>query len=234
MKVFAGGNSRVSFTGFNYTDGISPFEADIKYTEVSPAHSTAVHQPHVAGYDGLETGIFQHQTSFTIEARDRFSNRVEEGPLKERQIIETFADSTLRGKFTVGYQGSTTEVSYNAGIMDMEAALESLPGLGAVTVTTNSVKDLVSGKTLTVVHGSEFVMPSTDLSDVFEVGDWIRLYDNSSGPVFTILDMATTSPYNLTLSSAVISDMYGREYMESSSYVEFFEQGKSAKGKRLG
>ena len=39
MKVFHGGygNAKTE-TGFNYTDGISPLEADIKYAALSPAH----------------------------------------------------------------------------------------------------------------------------------------------------------------------------------------------------
>ena len=74
----------------------------------------------------------------------------------------------------------------------MEAALESLPDIRAVTVTTESVKDQVAGSLITT-YGSQYVIPYEDLSLQFEVGDWVRLGHNNTGPVFTIADRATVS-----------------------------------------
>ena len=56
---------------------------------VSPKHSTAVDQPGVFGYQGLRSGTYNESSRFTIESRDRFSNRVLVGPLKEVQVVTT-------------------------------------------------------------------------------------------------------------------------------------------------
>ena len=211
MKVYAGGASGamggfggISPGGFSYNDGLSPFVADIKYTDVSPAHSTPVDQPHVTDYNGLSTGVFEFQTSFTIEARDKFSNRVEEGPLKEVQIIQTKFNSTPAGTFTVSYKGSSASLAAKAGPADLEAALESLPDIGAVTVTTQGVKQQVKQNnkpwTAELTQGSEFIFPTASVASVYDIGDWIRL-GNADGPVFTVVAVETTSPYKVTLSS---------------------------------
>ena len=229
LKIYAGGLGGVSQNGFAYQDGVSPFVADIQYTDVSDPHVTAVHQKSVAGFDGLDTGIFESQTTFTIEARDRFSNRVMEGPLTEKQIIETKSNGTLAGTFTVGFKGSSVELAYNAGPADLEAALESLPDIGAVTVTTESVKD-DTGKTATATYGSNELTPSEDFSLLFEVGDWIRVGANESSMgysgVFTIVEMETASPYTITLSSAYLG--------ETDTAAPVFEQGFDMRGQRDG
>ena len=111
LKVYSGGTGGVSTNSFSYHDGVSPFVVDIQFAAVSDAHCTAVHQKGVTGFNGLDTGVFQSQTAFTIEARDRFSNRVEQGPLKEVQIIETHSNDTLAGTFTVAFKGSSAEVT---------------------------------------------------------------------------------------------------------------------------
>jgi hypothetical protein len=63
--------------GFSAVSGSSPFKAEISYAALSAIHTTAVDQASVRYYEGLSTGVFEHDTYFTIEARDEFSNRIE-------------------------------------------------------------------------------------------------------------------------------------------------------------
>ena len=195
----------MSATGFEVHNGVSPFVADIIYAPLSPAHSTAIDQTGVAGSDGLSTGIYQHQTSFKIEGRDEFSNRVMETPLKEVQVIETFFNSTVDTKyFSVSFLGTSAEFPEEAGIADMETLLEGLPYVGAVTVHTESTKEEVASTRLQVAYGSPEVTPTvpSSLSDVFAVGDWIRIGQantSKASQVFTVLEVSEASPYTLTL-----------------------------------
>lgn len=98
------------------------------------------------GHNGLHSGIYQDPVSFLIETRDPYRNRVQLGPVKEVQVIETVggdvagAGGRLTGFFTVGYKGATVRVAAQAGIADMQAALESLPTLGQVEVSTTSCR----------------------------------------------------------------------------------------------
>ena len=70
------------------------------------------------------------------------------------------------------------------------------------------------------------MIPYEDLSLQFEVGDWVRLGHNNTGPVFTITDMATVSPYTLTLSSVYFGP--------TSNSTMFYEHGVDMRGQRNG
>ena len=175
--VYAGGTP--SLGGLATFDGVSPFVADIAHAEVSAEFSTAEDRVGVAGADGLHTGIFGFDTGFTIVARDKYGNRVYEGPLAEVQVVETWAQggtySSLAGSFELSFAGATATIPAGAGPADVEGALEALPSVGAVTVTTHGVNDLVAKRTVLATFGSDKLVPSADLAGIFEEGDWIRV-----------------------------------------------------------
>jgi hypothetical protein len=189
--------------------GSGPFTAHVEAITVDAASCTVVDEKTTAGRNGLSTGIYLDTTSFVIEARDQFDNRVHYGPKEEVQIIETFAGANLTGSFSVTFGGHTVDVSARIGIAGLEAALETLPSLGSVDVSTNSVKD-DSGLTAHAIEGSPLLHFSVDPSSVFGEGDWIRLFDNNTGPVYTVVYVDTTentvtlsSPYSLDTNTAV-------------------------------
>ena len=74
---------------------------------------------------------------FTIEARDRFTNRVKRRPYRETQTVKVAAGSGGSFKtgstFTLSFQGETTvALPYNANASQVEAALEALSTVGDV------------------------------------------------------------------------------------------------------
>ena len=68
---------------------------------------------------------------------------------------------------------------------DNQEAIEGLPSVGDVTVTTGAVVNSTpfSGRTGDVIASSRYVTPSADVSAVLRVGDWIRLCDPADGLV---------------------------------------------------
>ena len=184
--------------------GSSPFTAYVEAITINAAHSTAIHTNSKAGVNGLRTGIYLDTTSFIIESRDQFSNRVFYGPVSEVQVIETYTDSSsadVAGSFTLTYRSHTVEVAAQAGIAEMQAALESLPSIGSVEVSTNSVK-VDSGLTGAVVSGAVTIDidGGTDPASQFQVGDWIRIKDATDGPVYTVT-LVDTLNSRITISS---------------------------------
>ena len=187
-------------------NGFSPYVADVEALKINSIFTTAVHQNGVPGKQGLTTGIYLDTSSFTIESRDSFTNRVFVGPVNEVQIIETYTNSSysttnVSGSFTISYFGHSVELDAQAGIAVVKAALESLPSIGAVKVTTNSVK-LPTGLYGNITSGSSIITDiSSDPANIFIVGDWIRLH-SLTGPVFTIVAIDSTKK-SISLSSAV-------------------------------
>ena len=84
--------------------------------------------------------------------------------------------------------------------MDVQRSLRTFSGFGSPWVTSNSAKELVDGKTASVIKGRDTLIPSRDLEE-FQVGDWIRIGEQSSGPLFSILEKDKHAPYVLKLSS---------------------------------
>jgi len=83
----------------------------------------------------------------------------------------------------------------------VKAALESLPSIGAVKVTTNYVKSS-TGLYGNITSGSSIITDiSSDPASIFIVGDWIRLH-SLTGPVFTIVAIDSTKK-SISLSSSV-------------------------------
>jgi hypothetical protein len=54
---------------------------------VSASNTTAIDQKFTSGENGLHGGIYLDQSSFVIESRDMFTNRVLLGPVKDVQVI---------------------------------------------------------------------------------------------------------------------------------------------------
>jgi hypothetical protein len=190
--------------GVAVADGLSPFRADITYASLSAVHTTAVDTAST-NLNGLSTGVYQSDTFFTIEARDEFSNRITQGPIKEVQIVQTSTtgNSVMGGTFDLSFEGDSVSFDYNAGPMEVKLGLENLPDVGAVSVSTNSITE-DTGLTAAVNYGIDTLTLSSDPSADFLVGDWIRVgvgVDNSDSAVFTIVSMTTVSPFTMVLSS---------------------------------
>ena len=209
--------------------GSSPFRALVSPAEPSAPHSAAFDSPGVLHHEGLSKGVYKANTNFAIQLRDQYDNKVSEGPLPEIQIIEITSTSPLGGTFDIGYDDSSVTLPAGSGIAVVEEAIQSLPGIGAVTVTTNAAKDIVpndvttgSSKTVAVTRGLDTVTPSQRLDDVFQVGDWIRIGDQNTGPVFTVVAMSTALPFTIKLSCPYMG--------ESSPATTIFGQSLSSGG----
>jgi len=127
--------------------GESPFSAEIEPADTSAAHTTAV-QGGVVLQDGVWTSHntmhgkqraeFERTAYFTIEARDRFTNRVKRRPYRETQTVNVTGgsgDLIAGSSFTLSFNGeSTISLPYNATSLQVEAALEALSTVGDVTV----------------------------------------------------------------------------------------------------
>jgi hypothetical protein len=136
------------------------------------------------------------------QSRDRFANRVLVGPLKERQIVTTscFPPCNLGGSFVVSFQGHSVGLAAGAGLAELESSLESLATVGAVTVTTRGVHDLVgpAGANVSVVLTDQDMYPEVDLSPYLAVGDWVRLASHD-GFVYSVAAMKATPPFTVRL-----------------------------------
>jgi hypothetical protein len=208
VTVYSGGFP--SRDGTPTYDGSSPFSKShaVVSSSVSAQHTTAVDSPAAYGLQGLRTGTYNATSTFTIESRDRFSNRVLVGPLKERQIVTTQCSPpcNLLGSFTVSYRGHSVELDAGAGIAELESSLEALDTLGSVTVTTYGVHDPVGSPSQSpagtarvgVVKTDPDVYPATDLSAHLSVGDWVRL-DAHDGFVYSVVSMKPSSPFTIRL-----------------------------------
>jgi len=201
------GNGVVSPNGVSTYDGSSPWSASAKIvsTVVSPIHSTAIDSPGSFGLQGLRTGTYNSTSTFIIESRDRFKNRVYVGPLKEVQIVATTCSMPcdLAGTWTLGFRGHSVELEAGVGIAGLESSLESLDTIGAVTVTTYGVHDLVgpnqnNAATVKIIETDPDIYPQGDLSGYLSVGDWVRLASHD-GFVYNIVSMKATSPYTIRL-----------------------------------
>jgi len=172
-------------------DGRSPFRVYVDPSKPIAANST------VEGIPSFT--VFKSTSNLFIQARDEFSNRITRGPRSEIQIIETSSQSSLGGFFSITYGGNTVQIPYNAGLDYVKDALESLPGIGVVSVTSNGAKDLIDGYTFTVFHGLDTIVPSAKI-DFLSVGDWVRLADSQNGPIFSIKAITHDYPYAIMLS----------------------------------
>ena len=211
-------------------DGVAPFQAAVRPAAVSAPNCTAVDAAGVAGHDGLTTGFFERESGFVIEARDAFGNMNPYGPRAETQIVDVFGNASdavnhTGSAFSLSFLGETVAIPYGAGIADVEVAIEGLPDVGAVSVSTTSAHDIISGCVANATFGLSVIDPSCDLSAYFEVGDWIRVGRNmSTTQVFTVVHMQAVSPYALTLSSQWLGDDDGE--------LKIYEHGAGLKGRR--
>lgn len=199
--VYSGGNP--SPDGVATHDGASPFSHSAKVisSAVSPEHTTAVDSPGVYGEQGLRSGTYNATSSFVVESRDRFGNRVLEGPLAEVQVVTTACapPCNLNGYFTLSYRGHSVELEAGVGIAEMESSLEALSTVGALTVTTYGVHDPIgSGARVSAIFTDPDLIPQGDLSAHLAVGDWVRV-GSADGFVYSIVGMKSTPPYTLRL-----------------------------------
>ena len=172
---------------------------------------------HNDGLSNLEVSPrYKSKTHFSIQARDANSNDIIDGPLGEVQIIESSAASQINGFFEVTFFGSTVRFEASAFTAEVEKGLQSIPGVGAVKVSSNSAKDLVIGKTVAVTKGLDTIIPSEELAE-FVIGDWIRIGDQDDGQLFSVIDMSAVSPFTVTLSSSYLD--------ESQSSANFYQHG---------
>ena len=181
-------------------DGSSPYRVWVKPSGTASSKITAYDHGGVPHFEGLTTGVYKTDSHFFVQSRDEFSNAIQDGPLKEVQIIQTSSSSQIGGFFEISMYGKTVRIEASAFTSELEKHLQSIPGIGSVTVTSNSAKDLVVGKTISVTTGLSVVTPSVMLSE-FTIGDWIRIGDQDGGQLFSITDMAKVTPFTITLSS---------------------------------
>ncbi|CAM9130727.1 unnamed protein product, partial [Phaeothamnion confervicola] len=222
-------------SGRNTADGASPFAAVVAPAAVAADRCTAVDQASTADDAGLARAVSGWPTRFSVEPRDRFDNRVTDSPLEEVQVLETgvgVADGSgrwsfdgygsygpLSGTFVVDYRGSATEVAAGASPLELKAALETLVGVGGITVTTAGVRNNVSalaGASANVVYGSPYVTVSADVRSVLEVGDWLRLCDADAGLVYAVAAIGAAGT-ELTLEAPYAG--------ENEAGCAFFRQG---------
>ena len=85
----------------------------------------------------------------------------------------------------------------------MQNALESLPTLGRIEVSTTSCR-IDAQASVSVVAGNAMVTGlGRPLSQIYAQGDWIRLSDPVTGPVYTVLSL--DKDHNTLLLSAPYS-----------------------------
>ncbi|CAM9773581.1 unnamed protein product, partial [Ectocarpus sp. 13 AM-2016] len=223
-RVYSGGtpSADAAFT----QDGASPFAPVVSPGVLSWEASTPVDEDGVVDKDGLSSAYYEAATSFQIESRDSFGNRVFHGPVKEVQIIEvsTTLGGVLAGFFEVSYQGHSVGLDAGASLAEVEAAIEGLPSVGAVTVSTASVVNSTAfgARTGSVIAGSPYVTPSADVSSILSEGDWLRLCDVNDGLVYAVRSVDASYPYTITLDSP-----YGGD---TESNCEMFRQGMAGSG----
>ena len=69
-------------------EGNSPFRVFVSPAEPSLAKTTAHDHPGVLHFEGLSTGVYKSESYFFVQSRDiKFSNEIQDGPLREVQII---------------------------------------------------------------------------------------------------------------------------------------------------
>ena len=197
-------------------DGDSPYRMKVSPSTVSGEKVIAYDNPGVEHHEGLSTGVYKSLTHFFLQARDEHSNDINTEPIGEIQIIETSAASQINGFFDVTIFDHTVRFDASAFIAEVEKGLQSIPGVGTVTVSSNSAKDLVIGKSVTVTKGLETITPNEELTE-FIVGDWIRIGNLDDGQLFSIIEMSVVSPFTITLSSSYKG--------ESQSSVNIYQHG---------
>jgi hypothetical protein len=169
--------------------GISPFTTTIVPTSPSGAHFTAFDVP-LRHNQGLSTGIYETESFFKVQLRDKFSNVIADGPIKEVQTITTDADS---GTFTVSLLGETTKI-LPVGITasDMEAEFEKLGSIEDVTVSKSVISGTESQYSVTFesrngdllpmqINSTGLIKNSGTASATVSNCDWYKVQSISTG-----------------------------------------------------
>eukprot|EP00804_Cyclotella_cryptica_P021433 CCRYP_005783-RA/>CCRYP_005783-RA protein AED:0.00 eAED:0.00 QI:831/1/1/1/1/1/3/2372/6166 len=199
-------------------NGRSPFRSLVSPAEPATHLTTAFDYANVENFGGLSVGTYKSPTHFFLQAQDCYSNKVNDGPLSDVQIIETFSSSNIGGSFEVSILGEKLRFGASAFLSEVEKELQSIPGVGSVTVSSKSAKDKVVGKTAAVTKGLTTIVPSAELNE-FIIGDWIRLGDQNYGQLFAIVAMSEVPPYTVDLSSPYLG--------ESETAAAIFQHGST-------
>ena len=163
-------------------------------------------------------GFYEETSKFELQLRDRYANTVESRLKSEIQIIETSSQSSLSGDFTVSNGDEILTIFSNASPMEIvQIALKSFSDLGNPIVTSNSAESLINGKTLAVTKGNDIALPSDYLTEV-GVGDWIRIGNQSNGPIFTIIAMGRVAPTQLSSHQRIL--------VQQCRPLQFFSTGR--------
>ena len=173
--------------------------------EPSTYNTLAYDYPNIDNFEGLSIGTYKTLSHFYLQTRDEYLNEIPDEPLGDVQIIETSASSNLGGRFEISIFGYTLRFDASAFLSDIEMGLQSVPGVGSITVSSNSAKDEVVGKTAAVTKGLNVLTPSAKLTE-FIVGDWIRVGDQNDGQLFSIVAMSDITPYTVSLSSPYLGE----------------------------
>lgn len=214
-------DSSISVDVETVEDGTSPFRVFVSPAEPAPTETTVYDYNGVRHFEGLSTGVYKSDSHFFIQSRDEFSNEIIDGPLREVQIIETSSSSQIGGFFEVSMFETKVRVHASAFTSELEKKLISIPGVGSLTVSSNSAKNLVVGKSAAVTKGRNTIVPSQRLTE-FVVGDWIRIGDKDEGQLFSITDMADVAPFTVTLSSS----FWGQSSESSNIYQHGLSQNR--------
>ena len=100
-------------------------------------------------------------------------------------MVEVFSHSGA-GYFKLLHDSNSIQIPYGISPDVFEQKVELLPGIGDIDVKTNFVKDLISELTVSASYGKDVIIPSMQSTN-FAVGDWIRIGDNSSDTVYSII-----------------------------------------------
>ncbi len=184
--------------------GALPFAPVVLPAVLDPASCMATQQDGMLDAEGLSKTQFSMLTTFSVESRDALDNCITEGPQKEVQVISVTAEGggEIAGSFTVSVLGNSVEIAANAPPLVAEGALESLPGVGGVSVTAppSACALPVAGVEAAVQFGStEVSLSGGDASSVLRMGDWIRICGTDG--VYGVEAISSTS---LALSSAYL------------------------------
>ncbi len=159
--------------------GASPFAPTVLPTVHDPTSCTATQREGVMDYEGLSKAQSGMLTTFSVESRDSFGNRITDGPQKEIQIISVTAEGgEIAGSFSVSAAavGNSVDISANAPPLVVEAALESLPSVGGVSVTAppSAYSLPVTGVDAAGQFGlTKISLSGGDATSFLRLGDWI-------------------------------------------------------------
>ena len=89
-----------------FRDFVHPSEPSAMYIPAIDKHGTPLNV-------GERNSFYKSKPILSLETRDRFSNRIKNGPVPEIQINESFSDTFLSGEFSVIFGGESITLPHN-------------------------------------------------------------------------------------------------------------------------